>query len=240
MDPQSAQQPNPTPPPSQPMVSQTPSAPTGTPQGTTLNPPPAPPKSKKILMITIAIIVFIVLLFLISSLFGNKTKTASIAPLPTVVQSNQTTIQPTVIPTVAPKEASISLSPNPLNLAGTKQGSIDVVLDTATQHATAAQIQVSYDPKTITVTDIKPGTFFDNPTVLIKKINQTAGTISYAIGIGPTGQQKQGSGTIAIINFTVVPSGTTTKIDFLPQTIVTQQGTDTSILKSSIGTTINF
>ncbi len=158
--------------------------------------------------------------------------------VPTV--PNTTQYQAKIQPTVPVGQALLSLSPNPLTLT-TQTGSLDVVLDTATQKATAVQIELSYDPKVLSNVTITPGTVFAHPVVLLKEINQETGRISFAVGISPTDTEITGKAVVATITFAAVaPATKSTQISFLPKTLVTQQGVRTSILKSSVGSTILF
>ncbi|MCL6096552.1 MAG: cohesin domain-containing protein [Patescibacteria group bacterium] len=112
----------------------------------------------------------------------------------------------------------------------------DVTIATGGDKITAAQLELSYDPKVLTNVQIKPGTFIKNPVVLLKKVDQTNGRISLAIGI-PLGQSgPTGTGTVATITFDEVPTATgSTILDFLPKTAVTAEGIAQSVLKSSTG-----
>ena len=114
--------------------------------------------------------------------------------------------------------------------------STDVTIATGGDKVTAAQLELSFDPKVLTNVQIKPGTFIQNPVVLLKKVDQTNGRISLAIGI-PLGQAgPAGKGTIATITFNEVSTATgSTILDFLPKTAVTAQGIAQSVLKTSIG-----
>jgi len=81
---------------------------------------------------------------------------------------------------------------------------------------TAIQMELSYDPKAITNVDVLPGTFFSDPVVLLKKVDQATGRISYAIAIKANQDAVSGKGTVAIIQFEPVKGSTltTTSISF--------------------------
>ncbi len=114
--------------------------------------------------------------------------------------------------------------------------STDVTVSSNGDKVTAAQLELSYDPKVLTNVDIKPGTFIQNPVVLLKKVDQTNGRISLAIGIPLGGTPPTGAGTVATITFNEVPTATgSTILDFLPKTAVTAQGIAQSVLKTSTG-----
>ncbi|MCL5019065.1 MAG: cohesin domain-containing protein [Patescibacteria group bacterium] len=114
--------------------------------------------------------------------------------------------------------------------------STDVSIATGGDKVTAAQLELSYDPKVLTNVQIKPGTFIQNPVVLLKKVDEANGRISLAIGI-PLGQAAPtGTGTVATITFDEIPTATgSTILDFLPKTAVTAQGIAQSVLKTSTG-----
>lgn len=114
--------------------------------------------------------------------------------------------------------------------------STDVIIVTNGDKVTAAQLELSYDPKVLTNVQITPGTFIQNPVVLLKKVDQANGRISLAIGI-PLGESAPtGTGTVATITFNEVSTATgSTILDFLPKTAVTAQGIAQSVLKTSTG-----
>jgi len=144
--------------------------------------------------------------------------------------------QPTKAPNVS--FTTLSLLPNPLTIL-TSSASVDVSIDTQTNKVTAVQLEISYDPKMLTNVAIAPGTFFDNPIVLLKKIDQQKGIITFALAISPSQTAKMGTGSVATITFTSnLVTGTKTEIKILPETLVTAEGVSSSVLKSSSGTTI--
>lgn len=145
------------------------------------------------------------------------------------------------LPVVTPVEhSSLSLSPNPLSLSS-PSATIDVNIDSGINDATAVQIELSYDPKMITITDIKPGSFFENPLVLLKNINPQQGKLTYAVGISPSGNPKKGIGEVAVISFiTNMTPGQKTELKTLPKTMVTASGVAISVLKQATGATIIY
>lgn len=144
--------------------------------------------------------------------------------------------KPTPTPNIA--FTTLSIMPNPLTIS-TPNASVDVSIDTKTNKVTAVQLEFSYDPKQLTSVNIAQGTFFDNPIVLIKKIDSKKGLITFALGISPTQAAKMGTGNVATITFTsAIPKGGQTEIKVLPETLVTAEGIAPSVLKSSSGTTI--
>jgi hypothetical protein len=156
-----------------------------------------------------------------------------------------TTVKTEATPTVkAPMaEAVLSMTPNPLVLTvgSVIPSTISVVIDSGSHDITAAQLELSYDPKMLTITDIAPGDFIENPLVLLKNIGDADGRVTFAFGIQPTGTGKKGKGTIAKI--TVVGKGAggqSTNLTLLPKTLITATGVEKSVLKSATGTSVLF
>ncbi len=144
--------------------------------------------------------------------------------------------KPTPTPNIA--FTVLAIMPNPLTISSPST-SVDVSINTQTNKVTAVQLELSYDPKQLTNVNIVQGTFFDNPIVLLKKIDEKKGIISFALGISPSQTAKMGTGSVATITFTSnLVKGTKTEIKMLPETLVTAEGVAPSVLKSSSGTTI--
>lgn len=145
---------------------------------------------------------------------------------------------PTVEKPTSPSYAhtSLRLTP-PVNTPALPNSyTSNVTIATEGDKITAAQLELSYDPKVLTNVQIKPGTFIKNPVVLLKKVDQTNGRISLAIGIPLGGTPPTGKGTVATITFDEVKTATgSTILDFLPKTAVTAEGIAQSVLKSSTG-----
>lgn len=189
--------------------------------------------SKKTLILVIALVVVASVLIFVALLPKKKAVTPP-PPPPSPTSSVTQTTEPTVAP-----ESTLTLSPN------SSASSVDVNINTGTNNVTAVQLELIYDPQLLTNVDIsaplKEASFFKNPITLIKKIDQEKGKIIFAIGISPTGTPQKGMGIVSVIKFTkasaTVKSAT---ISFSPQTLVTADGAPNSVLKSTIGTTINF
>lgn len=165
------------------------------------------------------------------------------AVLVTIALSPQKpTVKPQpAIPTPTPvAQTTLTLSPNPLVISSSS-ASVDVNINTQENEATAVQLELSFDPKMLTVTDITPASYFEKPIVLFKKINNQDGKISYAIAIPPSGTPKKGIGTVAKINIrSLMTAGQQTQITPLPKTMVTASGISPSVLKEALGITIIF
>lgn len=147
---------------------------------------------------------------------------------------------PSLPPT--PVHTVLSMVPNPIaiNPSSTTPTKIDVVIDSQDNKITAVQLELVYDPKVLTITDLTPGPFFKNPLVLLKQIDKPLGRITYAVAVQPTATPLAGTGIAASILITPKPGFTQqTTIQFLPKTLVTAEGAVESVLKSTTGVTIN-
>lgn len=175
----------------------------------------------------------IIILVIITAVLFKIAITPSGVNLPGI--SNKTT-GPTPTPV---EQTSLYLSPSTLAVSS-PSGSVDVDIDTSLNKVSAVQLELSYDPRAISIVDINPGTFFEQPGTLLKTIDAASGRISYALVVPPNLPAKQGKGTVAKIQFMVLSQGQSTAISFLPKTQVTAEGVNSSVLKLSTGATISF
>lgn len=166
-------------------------------------------------------------------LFTSLKKNIGSAPLVPPVINPQ--------PTPTPKaQTTLSFSPNPIVIAS-PSGTLNLSIDSGANNVTAVQLELSYDPKTLPIVDILPGTFFDDPITLLKNVDAKNGKISYVIATPLTGKAKNGKGTVATLTFTTrMPSGQKTAINFTPKTLVTAENIPTSVLKATDSATIFF
>ena len=117
--------------------------------------------------------------------------------------------------------------------------SLPITISTGTNKVTAVQMELQYDPKILINVSITPGTFLGNPVILLKKVDQKNGRVSYALGISPQDNGKIGSGEVAILTFeTLVQIPTQTSIQFLPKSLVTAEGITQSVLAQTTLTEI--
>ncbi|MBI2074236.1 MAG: hypothetical protein HYT83_00185 [Candidatus Levybacteria bacterium] len=137
-------------------------------------------------------------------------------------------------------QTTLKLSPNPI-VTSSQSASAQVEILSGANKITAVQLELSFDPTKITNVTITPGTFFQNPIVLLNNIDLKNGKISYALGITPTGSPKTGQGSVALLTFqTALTSGQQTAIIFEPKSLATAEGVAPSVLKSALGTTILY
>lgn len=136
----------------------------------------------------------------------------------------------------------LSMSPNPLTVSANTPFSVNVEIATGGNKVTAVQLEISFDPKVLTNVAIATpttGAFFENPIELLKNVDEKTGTITFALGMPPTGEAKTGTGTVATLTFTPVGAvGTQSQLTILPKSLVTATGASSSVLKSISGTTV--
>lgn len=142
---------------------------------------------------------------------------------------------------VVPVESVLMMDPNPA-FATTGVNTVNVNITTGSNEVSAVQLEVKYDPKVLTNVSIVPGTFFDTPQVLpLGVVDAKNGRVSTAIVPASAQGTKVGSGTVAVIKYSVLPGATgTTLLEFMPKTLVTAKGVEPSVLKAKTGTTIQF
>lgn len=114
----------------------------------------------------------------------------------------------------------------------------DITINTNEDEISGAQIELSFDPKSLTNVDIVPGTFINEPAILIKTIDTGTGVIRYVIAIKPGDKMVKGEGIIATVSFNKVGSDPT-YINFLPQSQVSTTSHIQSLLKETASAVIN-
>ena len=145
-------------------------------------------------------------------------------------------------PTPSPLTTTLSFSPNPLFLSSQSAQIVDVVVNSNGSKITGVQLELTYDPKVVTITDVsspKTDGFIKNPMQLVKKIDPESGKITFAIVVPPNQEGSVGVGKVATINLraNLKPEEQTT-LQFLPQSLVTAEGFSASVLKSTEGVVI--
>lgn len=166
------------------------------------------------------------------------------AMLPTIPQQPQQVVNKTstASPTPAPAETVLSLSPNPLTVSASTPATLDVVINSNGQKITAVQLELTFDPKVVTIVSVAQPTknpFIANVFPLMNKIDAKTGRVSYAVGVSPSAQSPTGAGRVATITLrTNLAAGEQSVIQFLPKTLVTAEGILNSVLKSTAGATV--
>lgn len=144
------------------------------------------------------------------------------------------TSEPTVAPVLPQTTISFGELSTVLSTTSAKIYSLPIKITTANNKATGVQLELSYDPEVLTNVNVNAGSFFVNPFILINKVDEKNGRISYAIGINPQDTGRQGNGIVAIINFQAQkPTLQSTTIVLLPKSLVTAEDADRSVLKAT-------
>ncbi|MCL4354736.1 cohesin domain-containing protein [Patescibacteria group bacterium] len=136
-------------------------------------------------------------------------------------------------------KTTLAISPTATKVTGENLYEVPVMIE-STNKVSAVQLELVYDPKAISAVDVVVGDYFKNPTVLLKKIDEKTGRITYAFGLGLGQDTVTGAGTVAKIRFSPNPGFRTTQINFLPKTQVSAIDQRKSVLKSSTSAVINL
>lgn len=213
-------------------------SPTSTPPAGT--PPPATPsqgaekEEKRVSLKTVLLIVVLAILAAVLLFVALK-------PAKKAVVQNAT---PT--PTTKPSQAHSTLTLVMADTTATPSGTgvatktVNVVLTTQSNKVSGVQFEIAYDPTVLTNVTVKAGDFFTNPLVLLNQVDTKNGKINYALGIQPTANQVSGTGTVATISYTLLPTAAAsqTMLKFLPKTQVVQQGISGSVMDKSFDLSI--
>jgi hypothetical protein len=125
-------------------------------------------------------------------------------------------------------------------VSSAKSYTSDITLTTERKKVTVVDIELKYDPKILTNVDIKPGTFFQGPTILRKTIDKTNGKVGFVLGIGLGDSPVNGNGTVAVLSFTTLTKSGITTISFLKESGVTVSTVRPSILTNARGIQFPF
>ena len=133
-------------------------------------------------------------------------------------------------------QGSVALSLPPTIIAPLNtEASADITIDSGTSSVTAVQIELVYDPSTISTPSITQGGFFTQKLTSPKIEN---GKISFAYAVKIEEKSKSGSGVVATLKFK--PLKENAQIAFGNGTMVASiDNLDTNSLKSATGTTIS-
>lgn len=165
-----------------------------------------------------------------------------LALVSTPYQKKQIAPQPTPTPVSVNAHTTLTITPsNASSSSQLAQQTLAVHIDTGDNVVNSVQLELAYDPQALANVSITPGDFFQQPSPLINTIDTVGGRISYALTEQIDLPGKKGTGTVALLSYTVSPtfSGTTT-ISFLPKTAVTADRILESVLKKTTDYTITI
>lgn len=139
-----------------------------------------------------------------------------------------------------PADTTLSIKPSVKDTKTSTYSSI-IYVDTGKNSIVGAQVELEYDPAVVTNVSITPLEFLPSLTEIYKKIDQTNGRITYAIGVSVGESGVKGKGSLAKITYTVIPGQqANASFNFLPKTEVSGEGSDQSFLKSTADGEINI
>jgi len=204
---------------------------------------PTPSKkfsSRTLMLIIILAVVAGILIFFAISMNSSQSTT------PQANTNNQAQLSPTAM---VEKTAIASFSPSTVNVATSSSVSVDIIITAGNTPITGAQVQLKYDPTVvknpkISAPDATNSLFGSSSSYieLFNEVDQTNGTITYAIGTQANGNPVVGAGSIGKLTFSVLrPTNgaeATTQITFGDDTAVTKKGVDESILNSTTPLTV--
>lgn len=98
----------------------------------------------------------------------------------------------------------LSFTPPSLNVSSGEQFDVFVSVDTSQNLALGVDLKISYDPQILEALVVEDAGFFSDPQILVNKIDNTSGLISFSIG---SFSGRQGSGNIARISFKAKKAG---------------------------------
>lgn len=200
------------------------------------NTPTTPPASPSMSGKTITLIVGLCVLTIALVVLAVKMNK------PAAPSSQEQASAPTPTPVA---HTALSFSPQTVSV-NTKTGetqSLAVMINTNGDPVSGIQLELSFDPKIVTLKTITPGTFLPNALVLLPaKIDNTRGTATIIFAKTPSQQPKAGSGLAATVTYTIKPgvTATQTQIKILPKSEISATGMKDSVLKSSDTATITF
>jgi hypothetical protein len=150
-------------------------------------------------------------------------------------------LSPTPTPLSVNAKTTLSLVDTPASESSkTAQQTVSVVVDTNINPVNGVQIELAYDPTVLTNVAVAPGTFFKQPTILLKNINTTDGRVSYALTEQLDVPGHVGKGTVAYVSFDILPQAKATKttIHFLPKSAVAADRILESVLRKTMDYTL--
>ena len=159
-------------------------------------------------------------------------------PTPTATRTPTPTLNPAFTPTpviLQPADTTLSISPSTSTRTIGEQFNISVNINTGINEVVGVELYMSFNPSVITVVDIVPGGFLLNPVTTVKQVNNTTGKISYVLHIPPSQAAQKGTGSLAVITFRALNTGTA-NITFDTTSIVGAINTGAkNALKSTLG-----
>ncbi|MEK7605674.1 MAG: cohesin domain-containing protein [Patescibacteria group bacterium] len=137
---------------------------------------------------------------------------------------------------------TLSLSPTVLNDTQSP-ATLDVLIDSGGDPITAVQLDIAYDPATITDLSIQSGDFLGESQILpLNSQNENSGKATFVITPKNIQEAKSGKGVLAKLIFYPKKAGNqlSTTISILDTSLVSARGISTSVLKKVGSATITL
>lgn len=129
---------------------------------------------------------------------------------------------------------TLSLQPNTSTISTNNQFTVQIILDTKTYTATAADVKVTFPSDKLQALSIAAGTFLSTELV---PGSVGAGTATITMASGTSG--KQGTGTVATITFKALSAGSAA-ITFDTSTQIAAIGQTTNVVDTMSSTTVTI
>lgn len=180
--------------------------------------------NRRNIMLGIALIIIVILGVVALFLYGRKSvKTSNSSPI--THESNIT-------------KAHLYFNPDSVLLTPTDQSETATIMLTTPPNTTAVELNMVYDPQALQDVSVfaPPTTIFGSHSqfyVIGNSVDASQGKIQFSISVLPGVKTlASGTGTVAVIGFTRNPAytGSSSGIAFLKTTMVTQKGTNSSVL----------
>jgi hypothetical protein len=142
---------------------------------------------------------------------ATPTRAPNATATPTTRPNQTATPQPTG--NVTQPDTTLSLTSSQTSIAVNQSLPVNVAIATGANRVIGVDLDITFDPASFELLDITPGSFFTNPDVANKVIDNTGGHAQVTIATPPGSTARQGSGTLAILNFRAIGQGIT-RIDF--------------------------
>lgn len=138
---------------------------------------------------------------------------------------------------------TLFLSPSTITQAESPT-TLDVVIDSGTDAITAVQLEVTYDPQSITDLSLQSGDFLGESLILpLSPKDASGGKATFVITPKNIQEAKSGKGVLAKIVFYPIksnPKHTTTTISIAESSLVSARGVSQSVLRKMGGATITL
>lgn len=129
---------------------------------------------------------------------------------------------------------SLSLSPSQLNLNPGQETDLALDIDTGGSKVAAVQVELSYDPASLSITSVTPSDFL---TVSLLKPKIQSDLVTFVLAAAPESGGKSGSGRLATLKVRSVTAGTST-LNFTGGTMVAAVESTSNALNQASGATV--